>query len=65
MVAPTVLIVIFKLIPIGEGSPLPIFLGLSKAFRLFGAMSPLAPSERGLPRKRVEEPAKQKAVRLF
>ena len=33
--------------------------------RVFNAMLPLAPSERGLPRKRVEEPAKQETVRLF
>ena len=32
---------------------------------LFGTMSLLAPSERGLPRKRVEEPAKQETVRLI
>ena len=31
----------------------------------FNAMSPLAPSERGLPLERVEEPAKQETVRLF
>ena len=32
---------------------------------VFNVMLPLAPSERGLPRKRVEEPAKQETVRLF
>ena len=32
---------------------------------VFNVMSPLAPSERGLPRERVEEPARQETVRLF
>ena len=61
----------FDILLVGEDIILPPFEKIivfgtgCRGSRLFGAMSLLAPSERGLPRKRVEEPAKQETVRLI